>query len=107
MNTLFKSESFLKLLKKNWCELLDQVQLMRILFEHIRDTKFKKIKQDQIESLTKISVTDVEIQNDSLILSIEFTIPKADGVVIGTLLCSLKLNGEFKINSTFGTHFEN
>jgi len=80
---------------------------MRILFEHIRDNQFPEINQDQIEISTKISVTNVEIQNEKIVLWIEFSIPKNNGIVIGTILASLKLNGEFNINETFGTHFKN
>jgi hypothetical protein len=107
VNSLFVVGKLEHLLKAHWTEFLDHVRLMRVLMEQIRDTEFKVIRQQEIPTKqVKVSITNIQIVNkNELELWAEYTIPKGEGVVIGTTIIILSLSGEFQLREPFGTHF--
>lgn len=97
-----------QLLQRHWTDFLDQVRLMRTVMENIRDTSFRIIKQQNIPpNQVKLSVTklSVDSKRPNLEIWVEFSIPKEKGVVVGTSICDLSLDGSFSIKESFGTHF--
>lgn len=104
-----------QVLQAHWTEFLDPVQVMRVVMEHVRDTKFKVIRQAEIPprhvkvTVTKVSVflgkDELPCLKEQLEVWIEFSIPKDAGVVIGTYTGVLGLSGDFRLKESFGTHF--
>lgn len=113
VNKILKTKQLEELLQQNWGNFLDHLLLMRMVLEHVRDTTFKEIKQPSIpDRHVKITVTKFSILQNQEQLSyydfeiwIEFTIPKDDGVVIGTSVCFLNLIGNFYFKESYGTFF--
>ena len=105
VNGIFKKEMLENLLQRQWTDYLDHVRMMRMVMEDVRDNSFKEIVQEQIP-LKNPSITLTKVIYDNpLELWIEFTIPKLDGIVIGTNTYLLNLLGEIVLKESFGTHF--
>lgn len=100
------SENLERLLQSHWVEILDHVRLMRVIGELVRDTSFKVIGQAQIPPrCIKMSVTSFKMTDHGFEVWVEYSVPKGDGVVIGTSTFLLRLSGELELTETFGTHF--
>jgi hypothetical protein len=106
---ILKKEKLEETFQKQWTDFLDHVRLMRLVMEDVRDTKFKEIQQESIPPVcVKFSVTKVTILESSdyhFEIWIEFSIPKDDGVVIGTSVYNLNLSGQIVLKECFGTNF--
>ena len=113
-NQILQKEQLENILKKNWSEFLDHLRLMRLVMEDVRDTPFKEITQESIPALQiKISVTKFRILNESNTPTnyqfefwLEYSMPKQEGIVIGTNIYLMNLNGEIHLQDSFGTHFK-
>jgi len=100
------SEKLERLLQSHWVEILDHVRLMRVIAELVRDTSFKVIEQAEIpQRHIKMSVTSFKMTNHGFEVWVEYSVPKGDGVVIGTSTFLLCLSGELELKETFGIHF--
>lgn len=94
------------LLQAHWTEILDRTKFMRIVLETARDTDYRVIEQQNIPpKQIKLSVTKFGLQGNEFEVWAEFTVPKNDGVVVGTHVYTLKLTGELELKDTYGTHF--
>lgn len=106
---ILKKENIEETFQKQWTDFLDHVRLMRLVMEDVRDTTFKEIQQESIPPVcVKISITKVKILNSSdyhFELWIEFSIPKENGVVIGTNVYNLSLEDKILLKESFGTYF--
>lgn len=110
------TEKLEHLLQAHWTEFLDHVAIRHAIKQHILDTQFKIIKQDEIPPRqAKITVTSFKIKLanddsqepfDGFDICFEYTMPKDNGVVIGSIVCWLDLHGELALQQSFGTHFE-
>lgn len=116
VNEIFKIKNLEDLLQNNWGNFLDHLLLMRKVMEDVRDNSFKEIKQQNIPprhvkfSVTKFSVIEKSqlahsYLNYAFEFWVEYTIPKSNGVVIGTNIYLLNLQGDIKLDNFFGTHF--
>ena len=47
-DTLINVERLEAILQKHWAEFIEPTQMMRLVLEHTRDTKFLKVEQEQI-----------------------------------------------------------
>jgi len=109
VNEIFKKDQLENLLQQQWGKFLDHVRLMRVVMEDVSNTSFKEIQQQEIPqrhvkfSLTKFSI--ILEPDHALEFWVEFNIPKQDGVVIGTSIYVLRLNGNISLRECFGTHF--
>lgn len=101
------TESLESLLQSKWTEFLDSRQVMRLCLEHVRDTEYQRLHQKQLHSKQlKLSVTKfVVTDNCAFEFWLEFQAPKDNGVVLGTHICSLALNGDIQVKESYGTHF--
>jgi hypothetical protein len=52
-----------------------------------------------------MTVTNFKVGDHGFDVWVEYSVPKGDGVVIGTSTFLLCLSGEFELKETFGTHF--
>lgn len=97
-----------KLLQLNWTEFLDKQQVMRLCLEHSSNETYKTLKQKEIPKVQfKVSVTKISVTNlNEFEIWIEFSVPKNNGVIVGTHILSLDLSGEAKIKKSYGTYFE-
>jgi hypothetical protein len=108
-NEILKKDQLENLLQQQWGKFLDHLRLMRVVMEDVSNTSFKEIEQQDIPdrhvkfSLTKFSI--VLEPDHAFEFWVEFTIPKQNGVVIGTSVYLLKLNGDISLRQCFGTHF--
>lgn len=111
-NKVIDTDKLEQLLQKQWAEILDNVRLMRTLMENVRDTSFKKIKQREIPPrYTKISLSNFRVQaknpaDHHFEVWIEYSMPKENGIVIGTAIYKLYLTGDLILQNILGTHFE-
>jgi len=118
VNGIFKRQKLEELLQHNWGDFLDHLQLMRRVLEDVRNTPFRELKQQNIPqrhvkfSVTKICALPSNFQQSDLGSAfqfefwVEYTIPKDDGVVVGTNTYLLSLDGNLKLGECFGTHFK-
>jgi hypothetical protein len=104
-------------LQAHWTEFLDTVQVMRVVLQHVRDTSYRVIKQEEIPprqtkiTVTKFSIKVAEAKFDwpetaRMEIWAEFTVPKGDGVVVGTVIADIFWSGELYIKESFGTEFQ-
>jgi hypothetical protein len=113
VNKIFKINKLEEILQNNWTNFLDHLLLMRMVLEDVRNNSFNKIKQENIPekqvkfSITKFCINENNNSNYEFEFWVEYTIPKEKGVVIGTNIYLLNLKGEIKLDTYFGTHFEN
>jgi len=106
MNGILINEQFEQLLLANWANILDKTQLMKTVLLLARSNEFPVIRQEEIAPQnTKIMVTRFRPEGNSFSVWAEFTIPKDEGVVIGTHTFSLTLDGELTHEESFGTFF--
>jgi len=102
------AEKLERLLQLNWTEFLDRQQIVRLCLEYARNAAYKTLQQKEIPkiqfraSVTKFIVTEITPEFE---IWIEFSVPKDNGVVIGTHVLSLRLSGEVKLKESHGTHF--
>lgn len=117
VNEIFKTQKLEETLQNNWTHFLDHLLLMRQVLEDIRNTSFRELKQQNIPnrqvkfSVTKFTVINavqkkVESQRYAFEFWVEYSVPKEDGVVVGTNTYLLSLEGEIKLHDSFGTHFK-
>ncbi len=111
------------LLQSKWTEFIDKTQFLRIVMEHVRDRDYKvhdtknpPPKQMKL-SITKFApfqsslpfagVDTCNVTRNNLEFEVwaEFSIPKGNGVVIGTHIYRLELTGDITLEQIFGTHF--
>lgn len=106
MKNLLLKNQFEALLQSHWTKFLDHTQLLKVILEFTRDSTFPTSKESiDISQQMKITITKVAIVEQQFELWIEFTIPKDTGLIIGTYVCSLNLNGDFHLKKSYGTHF--
>lgn len=92
------------LLQAHWADFIDERQLLRIVLETARDAKYKVIEQQNLPpKQIKLSVTKFGVEEKAFEVWTEFTVPREDGVVIGTHVFSLTLSGELQLIDTYGT----
>lgn len=103
-------------LHNNWGNFLDHIRLMRKVMEDVRDTTFNKLLQQNLPprqvkfSVTKFSL-NLKSRNESydpdyaFEFWVEYSIPKDQGVVIGTNIYLLSFQGDLKLHKSFGTQF--
>lgn len=102
---LMVKEKLESLLQTHWASFLDKSQLIRFVLETARDTEYKAIKQQTIPpKQIKLSITKFNIKEKGFEIWIEFTVPKDNGVVIGTHILALNLTGEFHLTDSYGTY---
>jgi len=105
---LIVKEKLESLLQTHWTSFLDKDQLIRFVLETARDTEYKVIKQQTIPpKQIKLSITKFNIQEKGFEIWVEFTVPKDNGVVIGTHVLSLNLTGEFQLIDSYGSTLNN
>lgn len=79
---------------------------MRIVVELVRDTPFAEMMQDVLPKIhVKISITKVTMNNLGFEFWIEYSAPKGNGVVIGTIVMQILTNADVEVKEIYGTHF--
>lgn len=102
------TERLEQLLQSKWAEFLNPQQLLRASLEYARDTEYRTLPKSEIHkvqvriSVTKFVVTETPSEFE---IWVEFSVPKDEGVIIGTHVMSLSLTGEIKLKESHGTHF--
>ena len=89
----------------HWADILDRNLLIKQVLEDSRDTEYPKL-HSSVEKKMAFSVTKFEVANGlAFEVWIEFSAPKENGIVIGTHVYELKLDGELNLLKSYGTHF--
>lgn len=111
MNKVIITSKLEALLQSKWTQFIDKPQLMRTILEDTRDEEYKILYNKELpDRQLKISVSFHSASGnttDPYIFEVwaEFTVPKDNGVVIGTHVYSVNSKGELKIKETYGSHF--
>ncbi len=105
MANLIVNENLEQLLQANWSQFLDRSQIMRMTMEFARDSEYRVVHQEISPKQIRISITKFRVNKNGFETWVEFTLPKNEGVIVGTHVCSLSLSGELELKETYGTHF--
>jgi hypothetical protein len=106
MNKIILSNVFEQILLANWASFLDKRQLLKNVLEDARNNEYPISLQEEIPPRhIKMTLTKFSTTNNMFTIWIEFTVPKEEGVVVGSHVYNLKLNGELSLVESFGTHF--
>ena len=94
-----------EVLKKNWATFFDKKKLLVTVLKDARKIDFKVSKQKQCPPQNiKVLITNFKFLSGNLFeIWVEFTVPKDHGVIIGTHIYSLCLDGDLKLIKSFGT----
>jgi len=109
---IFEKEKLEELFLKQSSTFLDHLGLMKKIMEDVRDNTFKEIKQEDLPpkcvkiTLTKFLILDKQIDNYNFELWAEYSVPKENGVVIGTNIYLISSNGDVYLRNIFGTFFK-
>lgn len=107
MEKIVKQKKLEQLLQLHWAEILDQTQILRFVLTNAQRINYRLIEQAEIPpkrmklTITRFSLTD----SCEFEVWAEFSIPKGEGVVVGTHILSLSLYGELRLKESHGTHF--
>jgi len=107
MENLINQKKLEQLLQSHWAEVIDQTQMLRFVLTNAQRINYRSIKQLEIPpkqmrlTVTKFSLVD----SCEFEVWAEFSIPKGEGVVVGTHILSLSLSGEIDLKESHGTHF--
>jgi hypothetical protein len=107
VNKLFRSERLEDLLQAHWTEFIDPIMLMKTVMEHVSSNQFKTIVQAAIPpKQVKVTITKVDIISQNRPeFWVEFSIPKDNGVVVGTNIYHIDAAGNVVLINSFGTNF--
>lgn len=100
-------EKLEQLLLANWTFLLDRNLLIRNILENVRDAKLPVVQQKDVPpAIVKVIVTKFAVKDKTQFeLWIEFSIPKDEGLAIGSQVYTLGLDGELNLQESYGTVF--
>ena len=105
MSAVILNEKLQQLLVAHWADVLDRNLLIKQVLESVRDTDYPTL-HSSVKNKMEFSVTKFNVANDlTFEVWIEFTAPKGDGVVIGTHVYRLSLDGNLSLLKSYGTHF--
>lgn len=96
-----------RVLQTYWAEFLDYVRILRAVRAYVLDNTFREIRQAEIpRRAASVTVSRVNVRPESagLELWVEFAMPKGDGVVLGTAVALLTLDGTFSFKEVHGSH---
>lgn len=96
-------------LQTNWAEVMDSRAVMLAVLDYVVNTEFKKLIQDEIPKRHNfLTVSSFKLECDAdqewFDVAVEFTAPKDDGVVVGTAVVELHLDGRFFFREWYGSH---
>mgnify|MGYP001615904408 CR=1 FL=1 len=108
MKNAIKFDELEKILLTNWTKFIDTHRLITFVLSNINGTEFKKINQKTlVKKSLKITLSQFRLKNNNTFeIWVDFTIPKKEGVIVGT--CTMCLNiyiNELKHLETIGNLF--
>lgn len=105
MSGVILTEKLQHIMVAHWAEFLDRNLLIKNVLETVRDTEYP-IVHSSVKPKMAFSVTKFDVANDlTFEVWIEFSAPKESGVVIGTHVYHLSLDGKLDLLKSYGTHF--
>jgi hypothetical protein len=93
----------------NWANLIDKTQFLKRVLADARDYKAPVVSQEDAPpgSTTKMTITKFEpLGKGQYEIWVEFTLPRESGVLVGTHIYQLSLDGEATLVNTSGVCFE-
>jgi hypothetical protein len=106
MSVLLK-DNLEHLLRCHWAEFLDSPKIISDLRRYVLDTSFVEVRQESLPpKRVLLNLSDLKLrENDhEFDLTFEFTVPKKQGVVIGTVIYQMGWNGNLNLVKFYGTH---
>lgn len=98
-----------QLLKTNWTEFIDQTQFLRLVLTNANEqhNNYQTLNQLEIPlKQIKLSITKFSVINSCKFeVWAEFSIPKDNGVLVGTHVFEMDLSGNFNLKESYGTIF--
>lgn len=93
----------------NWAKLIDKTQFLKRVLSDARDFKAPVVSQEDAPpgSTTKMTITKFQPQGKGCFeIWVEFNLPRENGVLVGTHIYELSLDGDATLISTSGVSFE-
>lgn len=95
------------LLKSHWTEFIDYKELINNVKNEIYKKSLTIIKQDYVPAIQlKLSVSKFDFIEEGIDVWIDYTVPKDDGVVVGTIIYKIDYNLNLTIKDLYGTHIK-
>lgn len=107
MSSMIKPEQLESLFLKNWAEFIDKTALIRKVLVDARDADLKMIEGQAPASQLSITITRFcLIDNSNFEVFVEFTVPKDNGIIVGSHVYLTDLSGNFQLQDTYGVIFQ-
>ena len=103
-----------ELLQKNWTSILDRNLFMKRVLLDVQKTELSQTVVQELPpcqvkmTITKFQVTEPDTYAeiaDSFNLWVEFSVPRGQGVVVGTHVYRLYLEGSITLKDAYGVFF--
>lgn len=105
--TFFSKEKLENFLIANWSKFLDVNKLFSFILIQVRDcNNLIEINQVKTDKMMKITISRLELDKN-ITFWFDFTIPKKEGIAVGTHELVLGFNSEIISSSTYGNLFLN
>lgn len=110
MKEILKITELEETLVQNWTKFIDSRLLLKQVLEDANQIASLNIVHDKEANFNKkiqISITDFKQKENPSIFEIcvEFTVPRENGILVGSHYYSLGLNGSFFLENSSGTLF--
>lgn len=107
MKNILNLEKIDELFQANWVDLLDRMTFMRILLEDVRNSDYQiREGTNKVPLSTRLTITKfIPCGKCKFEVWVEFTVPKNEGVVQGSHIYCLNLDGSLELKNTYGVHF--
>jgi hypothetical protein len=107
MENVLNQNKLEHLLLTNWADIIDRTQMLRLVLTHAQNSDYRLLEQSKIPPRqVKLTITKFSlVESNKFEVWAEFSVPKNEGVVVGTHVLSLSLSGEMNLKESYGTHF--
>ena len=105
MINLLDKQKLEELLLKNWTSFMDFKTLLSLVLVAVRDTEFPARTTQEIKIQTQIKLSRFEPGEHGFTVWVEFSVPRGDGLVVGTSEIQLLLSGKATHIQTIGNLF--
>ena len=105
MQGIVNNKNFEQLLLSHWTEILDKNLLIKAVLEITRDSDFTVLTSENVPAKKfEFTITKFAMADQGFDLWVEFSVPKQEGMVIGTYVFQLGHN-DLQLKESYGTLF--
>lgn len=105
---LFEKQKLEEVLKNNWTKYINYKLLMNYIVNAVPlyAPNWAILKQFKKNQGNKITISKINLLNDSILLWVDFEVPYQNSVALGTIEIAMKLNGAFETTHISGTIYD-